>query len=259
MTTRPVVLSIPGMESARVVRDLEYPRTGGGAGLFDLYLPASADGLPPVVVFISGTDDARSWAGFEGMGRLAAAHGLAGVQFAKRYQRGQMLDGADDLATLVAHLRERADELGIDAERTCLWAFSGGGYILPVGMRGETPSVRCLINFYGGSDIRAILPMFPEELRGPTGERLSAIDLIAARPDAIPPILLVRAGRDRPQLNAEIDAFVQAALAANLSLEAINYPAGQHAFDILDDTPESRRIIRRAFAFAQERLGLADR
>ncbi|MCB0009168.1 MAG: hypothetical protein KDE04_22035, partial [Anaerolineales bacterium] len=66
-----------------------------------------------------------------------------------------------------------------------------------------------------------------------------------------PPLLLVRCGADElPGVNDSIDAFTAAALARNIPLELINYPAGVHGFDISNDTDAARQIIRRILAFA---------
>ena len=71
---------------------------------------------------------------------------------------------------------------------------------------------------------------------------------------AAPPLLLVRAGRDDPEINRAIDAFVAEALARNLPLELVNHPDGRHAFDTVDPTDASRRMIRRILGFLAERL-----
>jgi dienelactone hydrolase len=71
---------------------------------------------------------------------------------------------------------------------------------------------------------------------------------------ALPPLLVVRAGRDHPELNRAIDGFLAGALAANLPVELVNHADGHHAFDTVDDTDESRRVIRRVLAFLGEHL-----
>jgi hypothetical protein len=56
----------------------------------------------------------------------------------------------------------------------------------------------------------------------------------------------------------ESRAFVQSALAANLPIEVMNHPDGQHAFDMLDADDRSREIIARTVTFVQTHLGGAD-
>lgn len=43
--------------------------------------------------------------------------------------------------------------------------------------------------------------------------------------------------------------FVVEALRHNAPLELINHPRGQHAFDLLDDVPLTRYILRRTLEF----------
>jgi dienelactone hydrolase len=55
-------------------------------------------------------------------------------------------------------------------------------------------------------------------------------------------------------LNSQLDAFVQAALAADMPLDVLNHPAGYHAFDTHNDDARTREIIRHTLAFMRERL-----
>jgi dienelactone hydrolase len=66
------------------------------------------------------------------------------------------------------------------------------------------------------------------------------------------PILIARAGLEKsPQLNQALDRFAQAALEANVPLDLLNHPRGQHGFDVLDDDERSRYIIARTLEFIQ--------
>ena len=68
------------------------------------------------------------------------------------------------------------------------------------------------------------------------------------------PTLVVRAGRDAKTLNDSIDAFVAAALSKNAPVSLINYPAGDHGFEMLNDTDETRRVIAQSIAWVKARL-----
>ena len=64
------------------------------------------------------------------------------------------------------------------------------------------------------------------------------------------PILLVRVGKELNLLiNKSIDRFLEKQISLNQSVEFINYPEGQHGFDVLDDTTETREIIKRILEF----------
>jgi acetyl esterase/lipase len=82
----------------------------------------------------------------------------------------------------------------------------------------------------------------------------SALVQARERADRFPPTLVVRAGRDSKALNDSIDAFVAAALAKNGPVSLINYPAGDHGFEILNDTDETRRVIARSIAWVKSQL-----
>jgi hypothetical protein len=70
-------------------------------------------------------------------------------------------------------------------------------------------------------------------------------------------MLIVRAGRDAfAGLNDTIDAFVAAALACNLPLTVINHSSAQHAFDLLDDSQETKRMIEQVVEFLESSADL---
>jgi acetyl esterase/lipase len=58
--------------------------------------------------------------------------------------------------------------------------------------------------------------------------------------------VLTRAGRERPQIAATVEAFTKAAVRSGAQLEIIDVPGGRHGFDMLDHTDESRDAVRRA-------------
>jgi acetyl esterase/lipase len=70
----------------------------------------------------------------------------------------------------------------------------------------------------------------------------------------LPPLLVVRAGEDDPDLNGGIDRFVAAAADRGLPVELVEVPGGHHAFDVLDDDDASRSAIRRVLDFLREHL-----
>jgi dienelactone hydrolase len=72
---------------------------------------------------------------------------------------------------------------------------------------------------------------------------------------ALPPLLVMRAGRDDPELNRTIDEFVAAATAGRLAVELVHQPDGHHAFDVADDSDASRAVIGRVLAFLRGHLG----
>jgi dienelactone hydrolase len=63
------------------------------------------------------------------------------------------------------------------------------------------------------------------------------------------PLLIVRAGLDRPPVNQELTELVSLALKQNVPVTLVNYPSGHHAFEIVDDSDATRAVIDRMIAF----------
>jgi acetyl esterase/lipase len=76
--------------------------------------------------------------------------------------------------------------------------------------------------------------------------RFRPVEAVASAGDL--PIVLTRVGRERPPLAATVEAFTEAADRCGARLEIIDVPGGQHAFDMLDHTDESRQAVRRALS-----------
>jgi acetyl esterase/lipase len=253
-----IVHPIPAGTPARIREGVLYRGEGAPEHLMDVYLPAGAATPPPAVVFVHGGPvprmGARRLGVFVSYGELLAALGLAAVTFDHGFTAPERLpDAAADAAAALAHVRGHASELGLDGERLALWAFSGGGPLLSLGLRGEVGSLRALVAFYAALDLQQRPPGAHDVLGDEQRRDLSPLHHLVRAP-SIPPMLVARAGLDTPALNATIDRFVAAALARNAPLDLLNHPAGRHGFDILDDDARSRDIIARAVDFVRRHL-----
>jgi acetyl esterase/lipase len=257
-----VVHALPGMERA-ARRSVVYSGPHDPPLHADVYAPPDlAPGSRlPVVVFVHGgpvlpTMSPKDWGVFVSYGQLAAASGFLGVSFNHRFYAGERIaEAGADVSALVAYVRAHAAELGADPERIALWVFSGGGPFLSIGLRADAPAYyRCLVSYYAVLDIQTPAhPSAPDALGPERRRQWSPLHHLASGA-RIPPLLVARAGQDNPALNATVDAFVQQALARNAPLELLNHPAGRHAFDMLDDDPRSREIVRRTLEFLKEHL-----
>jgi acetyl esterase/lipase len=238
-TKLPLLYKAPGQAKVKARRDIIYHRAEGNDLLMDVYTPANvARGTAlPAVIHISGSGRTKNWRIFEDYGAATAAHGMVGIEFNKRYSRaeGGAPTALADIAELLKFVRQNAARFQIDPNRICLWVFSGGGLLLSAGMQPEQPFIRCLVSFYGFHDDRV-----RQQLKAVAGK--------------LPPLLMVRAGLDTPDLNSNFNAFVSDALNQNERLELINYSDGRHAFDIYHNTPRTRQIIRRTFQFIAEQM-----
>ena len=228
-----VVETVPGMDRVRVVREVTYKTIAGNALQMDLYYPPGEAkvGALPAVVFINGVGDfprapkLRTWGQYTSWPRLVAASGMIAVAFDARGEDAN----AEDVRDLFAHLKGNASELGIDPSRVAAWACSANvRSALTVLMAADAPDVKAAVLYYGNGDVPAL------------------------RADL--PVLLVRAGKDRPQMNEMLDRLAAQAVAANAPWTFVNLPGAHHAFDVLDQTEESRSAIRKTVAFLRDRL-----
>jgi len=280
----PVVYSVPGMTLAVVRSGVIFDKTTATPLALDAYLPRGLrkGERRPAIVFISGAERVRHWRWFVTWGQLAAAHGLVGIVPDKRYPRGfdGTRAGAEDTEKLLAFLQTQGDTLGVDPQRICLWTFSAGGRLTSVGLQpvgtkqAGTPalpaaggtrqagmpalseSVRCLVSFYGVLDMSSEASSVSNEAERETLLKryspVQALESLVASGAKSPPVFIARAGKDSAFINNGIDRFTAAALRLNVPITVINYADGDHGFDGVNDTSQSRAVIAAALRFVQE-------
>jgi acetyl esterase/lipase len=245
----PIYYSVPGTETVRVEREIVFSTAGDMRLKADIYLPATR-GTYPVVLLVSGgsVDDWRTAAFYTSFARVLAAEGVAAVSFDKRLarDRNSVPVASHDSLVLVDYLKSNAAKYRLDTSRLCTWHFSAGGTVAGT-MLGEKSSVACVVLSYA-------MLSFGEGDQDPRLAPHSALVQARERGDRFPPTLVVRAGRDAKALNDSIDAFVAASLAKNAPVSLINYPAGDHAFEIVNDTAETRRVIAQSIAWVKSRV-----
>ena len=179
-------------------------------------------------------------------GTLLAVSGLAAVAATNR-------EPAGDFMALVDHLCSHAGDLGIAEGAIGILATSGHGALgLSALMTGGPASVVC----------GAFLYPFTMDLDEANGiaemsKRFGFVNACAGRTlDDLRtdvPMFFARAGQDAfPHLNASLDRLVTQGLARNLPLTLINYPAGVHAFDLMDPSERSKAIVAQALAFFRD-------
>ncbi|MDG4799815.1 hypothetical protein [Micromonospora sp. WMMD980] len=224
-------------------------------GDVDLHLPPG-DGRHPAVVVVHGVPgppdapDARDWLLFRGYGALLAERGV--VAAIPRLTVAH----PDDLTTVAGRIVGTADLLRadprVDPDRLALWFFSGAGLLLGDWLREPPGWLRGLAATY---PLLAPLAEWP-----PIDPRFHPIDAVggaARRPvgpnqpsaaDAVRsvPLVLTRVGRDRPEVASSIDTFLAAAARHGSPVRVVDVPQGQHGFDALDHTDESRAAVRTA-------------
>jgi acetyl esterase/lipase len=212
-------------------------------GIIDVHTDrAPGDAPRPVVVFVHGgplpadvETKPRDWPTFLGYGALAAASGLVGVTLDHRlHGMADFPVAAKDVASAV-DLARGLD--GVDPDRVGLWFFSGGGLLAADWIAAPPPWLRCVSLTY---------PV----LAPPPGWEEAGSDAVAAVSTGPRlPILLTRVGHEYPEFVLTQDAFVEAARANGVALKVIEVPNGQHSFDSLDHTEESRAAVAQAMTW----------
>lgn len=257
----PIVYKVPGMDKVKVVQNLKYIKTDDPNILMDVYLPpdAAPGDKRPVILFLHGGAKTeytpKDWGVYTTWGRLVAASGFVGVTFTHRlqYPNKSLEDAAQDVRAAIDYTRANADKYHADKDRICLIAYSAGGPLLSLAMRGETPFVRCLVGFYAFMDIQQ--SDYRKTESAETLKAFSPITYLQKDQSKLPPIFIARAGRDEvPTMDDSIDRFVKEALASNIAFNFANHPQGVHGFDNQNDDDRSREIIRSAIAFMQTHL-----
>lgn len=253
---RYVIYTIPGMEQAKVQKDLIYKTVEGMDLKLDVYYPAHHDGHTPLpaVILVHGDApqerlrNAKDWGQYIGWGQLIAACGFIAIPFNHRSleRLTKTEEVMSDVEDAISYVQKNSQALHIDTHRLCIWTYSAGG---PFGLRAALSTrssfVRCLVCYYSMADLRFLC----EHLEG-TNPRLnaepfspySAVDHIRNHQGDVPPLFVARAGLD------------YAALEKNAALTLMNHPTGHHGFDVLDKNQRSQEIIRATLEFLQTYL-----
>jgi predicted peptidase len=221
----------------------------------DLYIPPHIDKKRklPIVILINGHPDSVtnkdlgvnhkdlgyvvSWS------ELIAASGMIAVTYES--QRSHF-----ETDILIRYLQKNAETYNIDLNRMAIFGCSANTLTALSLMQEPSYNIKCAIFFYG-------------ILLTPDQKYFNKIDSAAKEygcywadlreikkiPKEIP-LFIVRAGKDKFQIvKKTTDYFVNESINSNIPLTFINYDEGQHDFDVLDDTPTSREIIKQTIDF----------
>jgi acetyl esterase/lipase len=226
----------------------------------DIYYPPDwkSGARIPAVVFVAGYSDVgfhkmlgcklKEMESYVSWGQLTAASGLVAITYTNR-------EPTADIHALLQYVRQNGASLGIDENRIAVWACSGNVPLaLSLLMQEAGDYLKCAVLCYGimldleGSTVVAESARqwgFVNPCDGKSIDDLSKNI----------PLFIARAGQDQmPHLNETIDRFVVHALRRNLPVTFANHPTAPHAFDVMDDSETSRRIIEEILAFMRFHL-----
>jgi acetyl esterase/lipase len=262
-----VVFELPDMDEKCSREERVYKKVNGLELKMAIYIPdqLSAGSMVPGIIFLHGGPFPSNihllpteWGQYISLGQLAAAFGLIGITFHHRYHRLDLINESSmDVEDAVKYVRENADKFCLDRDNLCLWGISGGGPHLSDTLRRKPDYVKCIVAYYARLDMRGVEEA-EEILNKETLYRFSPIAAVEEAESLTIPVFVVRAGLDKPDLNRSIDRFIEIALSKNVPIDLCNHPQGRHAFDILDNTPRSKEIIRRTMEFVRLNLNVSE-
>jgi hypothetical protein len=234
-----VVYEIPGMASAVVRRDVPYGTAGEAAVTMDLYYPSAAAygttwpatvavlGYPPrepnpLGCAFKEMEWSVSW------GRLMAASGIVAIFYTNRNPEA-------DLRTLLGHIREQPESLGIDRRRIGLFATWERPAALSalIAERGDlAPAALCYPSRWTAPP------------RSPSRPRNGAHNPTAGNRAAIPslmPLFVARGAGRVPAPERGVDRFIADTLARDPPMTMVNH-AGRRTPDSCTTAPPLRII-----------------
>lgn len=251
-----VVYQTPAMEKVTIKQDIVYKTKDGKNLTFDLYYPPDFKGkisLPVVILVLGYSDDVfksslKNWAVYKDWAKIFASSGMAAVNYST-------LQPAADTFDLIQHIRENGEELKLDGDTIGIWSCSANVITaLSVIMDERADYLKCAALYYG---IMATPDRkFHEtimKLREMANFSVEGLDKIKNFHTDLP-LLVVRAGKDREDINQTLDHYVSQAITNNIPLTFVNYNNGQHSFDVMDDNDRSREIIEQTIKFMKSHL-----
>ena len=223
------VVAPPDPSLFTVQETFAYP-TGNDRLPFTLYRPAKSQN-PPVVVIVNGVGDPADdrlmdWAIYKSWGALFAANGIAAVTMAAK---PETLDR--NLSDLVDHLAARGASLGVDPTRLALFSASANTTVAGRYLTSERGRERVdtAVFYYGNA---------------PAGEL----------PKDKPVLFVVAEGDTRAPLGASYPGLWARIMESKAPWTLVFGATQPHAFDGLDPTPESRRLVAQTVDFVRRGL-----
>ena len=214
----------PTAAAVTVTKDVEYGRSDTVTLRMDIYRPAGSAGrtAPTLLFFNRGSGADRQQPFYIAWARAAASRGVTAIL-------PDLRDGnqANDFRVLVSALASRGTSLGVNGDAIAVFAGSGNVYAaLPAVEDPAQTAVKAAIMYYGTGPV--------------TDFRL---DL---------PLLYVRAGLDRPEVNADITALVTRAASQNAPVTLLNHASGYHAFEMFNDDDATRAVMEQTLSFVRQ-------
>jgi len=126
----------------------------------------------------------------------------------------------------MSYLSSRGASVGVNKDAIAVYAGSGNVFTaLPLVEDPTLTAVKAAVMYYGEAPITE----FRRDL----------------------PVLYVRAGLDRPSVNAEISKLAALAVAQNAPVTLVNHASGYHGFEMFNDDDATREVMEQTIAFVR--------
>lgn len=255
-----LVYQVPGMKDVIKRPGIVFHSEAGSDLKLDLFLPprAGSEGKLPLVVLISGYPDPaiKKYYGvnqkdlglFSSWAELIAASGMIAATYESERS-------AAETDRVIAFLRKNAGAYRIDPERMALFGCSANTLTAQSLMRETGAGIKCAVFYY---PILATPDGKNNDIIAASAKRYGFYWADLKKIGRIPreiPLFVASVGREsHPEVRETTDHFVREAMSLGIPLTFIHYAEGQHDFDVLDDTPESRAVIRQTVDFLRLHL-----
>jgi len=254
-----LVYHVPDMENVIKHEGIVYYSKEGVSLKFDLYKPPNIekDKKLPLVILMNGypDDTIKNWFGvtLKDLGiliswaELIASSGMIAVKYESQ-------KSPNETDTLIKYLTKKADTYSIDLNRIAIFGCSANTLIELSLMQNSSYHFKCAIFYYGilltpDQKFFNSIDSAAKEL----GFYWTNLRAVKKFPQEVP-FLIVKAGKDARVIKETTDYFVSEITKSDIQFTFINYPDGQHDFDVLDDTPTSRDIIKQTISFLKFHL-----
>ena len=210
----------PPASAFTAATDIPYGAADTTTLRMDVYRPSGGGAARPALVFhTSGAQRANP--GYVAWARIAASKGLVAILADLRPAAT-----AADFRTLLSHLIDRGGTYGVDTAAIAAFGASNNAFnLFPIAQDPTERRIKAVVMYYAGAEVGQL------------------------RRDL--PVLYVRAGLDRPFVNASIDSVVVRALKQNVPITVISHAAGHHGFESTDDDIVTREIIDQTIDFVK--------
>jgi len=253
-----IVYQIPEMEDVVCHKGEIYYSVDSVELEADIYTPPdlSRSSKLPLVILTNNYPETfwnnssvthKDWQMIISWSKLIAASGMVAVAYQTKYSPSE----AD---SLISYLSRNAAKFNIDINRMAVFGCSANALAAQSLTQNDEYNIKCATFYYG-------LLLTPDQkyyaeldTLSSYGFYFSGLRKISKIPKNIP-LMVVRAGMDQYDIMKKTtDHFVAEAIRSNAQLTFINYSEGQHDFDVLDDTENSRIIIKQTVDFLTTHL-----